>query len=228
MAAYPPVFHPPWVTRCPASIAALLEEGNEDTRTLDEYIDQVESWRDEFLEASLRALPSAYVASGHGVVALQVENLGSRFLPDIEVEVRFEFDGASGTDEEPDYHRLPSPPRAYGKPEPRMGLLSSGLISPKLATPYLPDISGVGRRTWVDDGSVVVMFEIGDLRQHATDTSDDVYVFLTRRPEDGVLRGTWKATVRDIDGVLTGTIDLAVADEPVDVVKVLTAQRPGD
>lgn len=109
----------------------MLEEGNEDTRTLDEYIDQVESWRDEFLEASLRALPSAYVASGHGVVALQVENLGSRFLPDIEVEVRFEFDGASGTDEEPDYHRLPSPPRAYGKPEPRMGLLSSGLISPK-------------------------------------------------------------------------------------------------
>lgn len=72
------------------------------------------------------------------------------------------------------------------------------------------------------------MFEIGDLRQHATDTSDDVYVFLTRRPEDGVLRGTWKATVRDIDGVLTGTIDLAVADEPVHVVKVLTAQRPGD
>jgi hypothetical protein len=208
-----------------ASIGSFVEE---DTRTVDEYIDQVNKWREQLVEASLEALPGAYASRGHGVLAFEVENLGSRFLPDVEVEIRFEFDGASGSDEEPDFLRLPSPPREYGKPKPRVDFLSSGLISPAIAPPYLPDLGGIGRRTWLEDGSIVVKFDIGDLRQHAIDVSDDVYVFVTQQLDDGVLHGTWKATVRDVDGVLTGTIDVAVADEPVDVVKVLTTQRPED
>ena len=151
-------------------------------------------------------------------------NLGSRFLPDVEVEIRFDFEGAAGSDEEPDARRLPSPPREYGKPKPRMDFLSTGLISPAIAQPYLPDLGGIGRRTWIEEGSIIVKFAIGDLRQHAVDVSDDVYVFVNRRPDDGVLHGTWKATVRDVDGVLTGTVDVAVAEEPVDVVEVLTTE----
>ncbi|MDP9404204.1 MAG: putative DNA binding domain-containing protein [Actinomycetota bacterium] len=205
-----------------ARLGSFLQE--EDTRTVHEYIDQVNTWHERLVEASLEALPGAYVSGGHGVLAFEVENLGSRFLPDVEVEIRFDFDGAAGADEEPDSRRLPSPPGEYGKPKPRVDLLSSGLISPAIAPPYLPDLGGIGRRTWVEDGSIVVKFDIGDLRQHATDVSDDVYVFVSRPPEDGVLHGTWKATVRDVDGVLTGTIDVAVAREPVDVVKVLTTE----
>lgn len=67
-------------------------------------------------------------------------------------------------------------------------------------------------------------FDIGDLRQHAVDVSDEVYVYVNRRPDDGILHGTWKATVRDVDGVLTGTVDVPVAEAPVDVVEVLTAE----
>lgn len=205
-----------------ARLGSFLEE--EDTRTVDEYIDQVNTWHERLVEASLEALPGAYVSAGHGVLAFEVENLGSRFLSDVEVEIRFDFDGAAGSDEEPDPRRLPSPPREYGKPKPRADFLSSGLISPVITPPYLPDLGGIGRRTWVEDGSVIVKFDIGDLRQHAIDVSDDVYVFVTRPPEDGVLHGTWKATVRDVGGVLTGTVDVAVAEEPVDVVEVLTTE----
>jgi len=105
-----------------------------------------------------------------------------------------------------------------------MDFRSPGLVLPAIA--YTPDLGNIGRRTWVEDGSVVVRFDIGDLRQHAIDTSDDVYMFMTRRPDDGVFHGTWTATVRDIDGVLTGTIDVPVDNEPVDVLKLLTTQRP--
>jgi hypothetical protein len=209
-----------------ASLGSFLEE--EDTRTLDEYVEQVDKWRDRLVEAALEALPGAYVAHGHGVLALEVENLGSRFLPDVEVDVRFEFEGAAGYDDEPRQLRLPSPPRALGKPRPRADLFPAGLVSPAVPASYLSDIGGIGRRTWVEEGSIVVKFGIGDLRQHATDTSDDVYIFLTERPEDGVLHGTWKATVRDIDGLLTGIIDIPVCEDAVDAVELLTATVEDD
>jgi hypothetical protein len=210
-----------------SALGSFLQE-EEDTRTLEEYIEHVDKWHDRLVEASFNALPGAYIGGGHGVVAFEVENLGSRFLSDVEVEVRFDFDGVSGSDEEPATERLPAPPRDFGKPKPKVDSLLRGLMSPATPTPYLPTLSGIGRRTWVEKGSVVVRFAIGDLRQHSVDTSDDVYLFVNRRPDDGVLHGTWKATIRDVDGVLTGTIDVPVAHEAVDVVMVLTANRPAD
>lgn len=76
---------------------------------------------------------------------------------------------------------------------------------------------GFHRRTWIEDGSVVVKWDVGNLRQHARDVSDQVYILLSARPLDGVLHGMWKATVRDLDGVLTGTVDVPVAEHPIDV-----------
>jgi hypothetical protein len=84
------------------------------------------------------------------------------------------------------------------------------------------------RRTWVEDGSVRLGFRVGDLRQHATDTSDDVYVVPLGRPEGGTLRGTWKATIRDQEGVLSGTLDIPVADEPVDVLALFGDEGKGE
>jgi hypothetical protein len=55
-----------------------------------------------------------------------------------------------------------------------------------------------------------------------------VYVFIGQRPDDGVLHSTWRATVRDVDGVLKGTINVPVADQPVDVVALLTTERSDD
>jgi hypothetical protein len=206
-----------------SSWGSYLEE--EDTRTMEEYIEQVDKWRDRLIEESLKALPGAYVGSGNGVVAVEVENLGSRFLPDVEVEVRFEFEGASGFDEAPRKLGLPGPPRAFGKPKPRADLPYAGLLAPAIPSPYIPDLGGVGRRTWVEEGSIVVKFEIGDLRQHASDTSDEVYIFLNQRPENGVLHATWKATVRDVDGLLAGTIDVPVREEAVEIIDVLLSDE---
>lgn len=196
------------------ALGGLLPQ--EDQRTIDQYIEQVDAWRDEWAEAAKNGLPERYVRDGHGVVRVEIRNLGSRFLPDVELEVRFEFEPARGLDKRPERAKLPAPPREYGKPEPHRDLLATAVRFPKYAVPPLP-MERLTRRTWVEDGSVIVTFRIGDLRQHASDTSDDVFVVLVERPEGGVLHGTWKATVRDVDGVFTGVVDVPVTEEPVAV-----------
>jgi hypothetical protein len=65
-----------------------------------------------------------------------------------------------------------------------------------------------------------VKFHVGDLRQHATDTSDNVYLILLERPLDGIVRGTWKATIRDQEGMLSGALAIPVADDPVNILEL--------
>jgi hypothetical protein len=191
--------------------------GEQDKRTIEEYIAEVDKWAEHRTHAALAAVQGSYVSAGHGVVALTVHNPTGRFLPDIEVEAHFEVDNVVGLDEKPPLEELPSPPRPYGQRRP-FSLLSPGLDwRPNFTVP----IKGVGRRTWVEDGSVRLVFHVGDLRQHATDTSDDVYLILHGRPAGGMVRGTWKATIRDQEGVLSGTLDIPVADDPVDILETL-------
>jgi hypothetical protein len=137
--------------------------------------------------------------------------------------VTFDFEPSTAFDQMPERAGLPRRPRDYGQPE-QMPELSAGLRSisriPPVGMSSFPDPH---RRTWVDKGSIIIRLGVGDLRQHATDTSDKVYVFLRGRPPDGILRGTWTATVRDIDGVVTGTVDMPVAEESVDLKTLLPA-----
>lgn len=179
------------------------------------------TWRDDLYDAAFEYLLGHYFERGHGVVALKVQNLGGRFLPDVEIAVTLEFEPLTALDDKPDGDGLPHPPRDYGTPEPIRGLSSvmrAMSDSPLVDFGSVPDLS---RRTWIEDGSVIVRFGVGDLRQHGTDTSDEVYLLLRSRPPDGILRGTWTATVRDIDGLLTGMVDLPVAEEPVALVALL-------
>jgi hypothetical protein len=76
------------------------------------------------------------------------------------------------------------------------------------------------RRTWieVEDGSYRIQFHIGDLRQHGADTSADVFILVRARPKDGILHGTWKATIR---GVVEGVLDVPLRHEPVEPNAIL-------
>jgi hypothetical protein len=191
--------------------------GEQDKRTIEEYVAEVDEWAEHRARAAPEVVQGKYVSAGHGVVALTVHNPTGRFLPDVEVEAHFEGDTVTGLDQKPPLEVLPPPPRPYGQRRP------SNLLSVFSGFDHRPSsilgsaIVGRNRRTWVEDGSVRLVFRVGDLRQHATDTSDDVYLLLNARPEGGMLRGTWKATIRDQEGVLSGTLDVPVADQPVDV-----------
>ncbi len=198
--------------------AGLL--GEQDKRTIEEYIAEVDEWAQDRARAALATVRSRYVSAGHGVIALTVHNPTGRFLPDVEVEAHFEGDNVIGLDEKPPLEELPSSPRPYGQRRQRplfVPGLNWHLPSPNFTSP----IERMRRRTWVEDGSVRVLFRVGDLRQHATDTSDNVYLILRERPAEGIVRGTWKATIRDQEGVLGGTLDVPVANDPVDVLEFL-------
>ena len=193
--------------------------GEQDKRTLEEYVAEADEWAENCERTASASVQGRYVRAGHGIVALTVHNPTGRFLPDVEVEAHFEGGGVIGLDERPPVEELPSPPRSYGQrrsPFPA-ALRFDHLLSSPIFTPSIP---GMRRRTFVEDGSVRLVFRVGDLRQHATDTSDDVYLILNGRPEGGVLRGTWKGTIRDQEGLLSGTLDIPVADEPVDVLEL--------
>ncbi len=200
-------------------------QGQADTRTLDQYIAEVQAWQCRLSDLAVGVFSHRYVEAGHGVVELEVRNPTGRFLRDLELEVHFDFERLAGVDSMPEGGELPAPPRKYGEPPspPSLG----GFIDPRYLTPVAPFASGLGlagRRTWVEKGSIRIQFGIGDLRQRARDVSDEVYLLLGARPEDGLLRGTWHATVPDVDGVLTGTIDVPVAEEPVDPIDVLESR----
>jgi hypothetical protein len=91
-----------------------------------------------------------------------------------------------------------------------------------------PATAGPRRRISVEEGSVRLRFRVGDLRPEATETSDRVFLLLAEYPEGGAFRGHWKATVRDLDAVLTGAVEVPVTREPVDIRGLLEAEADED
>ena len=193
--------------------------GEEDKRTLEEYTAEVDSWRQRAVENAQERLPGLYVAGGHGAVAVAADNQGGRFLTDVEVEVTFDDDRARGLAKKPDPIGEVSPPREFGERQ-RHGWFDVGVPT---VSGYIPDI-GVVRprpRAWVDNEPLIITFAVGNLRQHATDRSPALFILLCGRPEAGVLHGTWKATARDVEGVLMGAVDVPVAKEPIQIEALL-------
>ncbi len=69
-----------------------------------------------------------------------------------------------------------------------------------------------------------IVFDVGDLRQEETDTSDEHHLFLPERPPGGTLYGTWKATVPEVHGVIRGTLEVPVRQDPVGLRGLLDRQ----
>lgn len=191
-----------------------------DRRTLDEFEAEVNEWRETLSTAAMSGLWGRYVRAGHGVMTVEVENRGNRFFSDLEIEIHFRDEHAKGSDEKPEWIEYPPQPYEFGKTRARpeiSGLLGAAAFVP----PVVPNVNRIRRRILVEEGSVKVRWHVGDLRQLAIKSSDEIYLLVLERPPDGVLYGTWKATVRDVDGVLTGSVEVPVAEAPVEIRTVL-------
>lgn len=204
-----------------ARLGALSVFGGEkDDRTFDEYMEQVENWAKRTTEAAPGALGVRYVDAGHGLVRPRVYNPTGHFLPAVKVEIHFEYDTLGHAEPEYDEGHLPGSPRPFGEPKPSPIL--SPMLRPDLhyTMPSMPKVP-IAPRSWIEDGSVKIVFDVGDLRQESSDIGDDHYLLLAERPADGVLHGTWKATIPDVHGVINGMIDVPVKEEPVDMLDLL-------
>jgi hypothetical protein len=209
-----------------ASLAGVL--GEADTRTLDQYLVEVDSWSERAMADAPAVLAARYMDARHGLVAVEVHNPTGRYLPKVEVEVHFEWEPLTTWRRRHDGGSMAPFPRPYGQPKPSPFAESRMFVPHAVGLGYTPSVPPI-RRSWIEKGSVRIRFDVGDLRQEGTDESDDHYLILPTRPPDGVLHGTWKATVPDVYGVLTGTLDVPVAEEPVDLRNLLdNAPEPAD
>jgi hypothetical protein len=207
--------------------ASSLEYSLTDTRTLDDYREEVESWRSLALTFAAEQLVDLYSSHGHGAIQVAVTNRSRRFLSDVEVAVTFPWHHATALDDEPDRDTLPLFPRPYGEP-PENGANLGDLLWSYDASSAIGPLLDLGRRTWVESGSIKIKFAMDALRPEETETSDTIWVRLPARPDGGLLHGTWRLTAAGLDDVLSGEMSVGVADLPVDPVAVLEAELERD
>lgn len=195
-----------------------------DERTLEEYTAELDEWAAKLTEPALNDLLRRYCDAGHGLVHLRVTNNSTQYLPGVEVQLHIAFELAKGFADVPDGDHLPKAPWPYGKPKP--GPLSQGLFPAGISASIMPTFGDYGREyfrdTSIEDGSIKVTLDAGDLRPTAVHDGDDFYIFLPVRPADGLLHATWTATVQNRDGIIEGRLTIPVQDDPIDVGDVLS------
>lgn len=203
-----------------SSVSPLAPEP--DTRTLEEYASQLDDWVVSLREAAPAIMYGEFFAERNRV-RIQVENPTSRNLGDVQVKVNIPGEFVKAFQDEPNIEPLPSPPRKFGEPTPRVD--PNFLNIARLASPHVEPLDyGLPSRLRLDDGSIIATFDAGRLRPEEVDeTEDDIFVMLTEPPPDGLLRGTWTATSVSVDAVLRGEFTVPVDETPITALQVLTA-----
>lgn len=202
-----------------ATILALSVLPN-DERTFDQYVAQVDQWARSTSEWAAHHFDEAYFNIGAGAFHLQVQNGSDRFLTNVELTLHFEDQGVAVYGDQPDAFPPPARPRPFGDPPPM-------LLPFDLQTAVTP--IGLGRfegapTRWTsvleDDRTVV--FHLDELRQGATERSRRFYMLVTDKPQAGVLRCTWRATIQKPESAPNGNIDLQLAGDPMDVAAIIS------
>lgn len=195
-----------------------------DERTLEEYTAELDEWAAKLAEPALNDLLHRYCDAGHGLVHLRVANNSTQYLPGVEVRLHIAFELAKGFADVPEGDHLPKAPWPYGKVKP--GPLSRGSFMAGMSAPIMPTLGDYGREyfrdTSIEDGSIKVTLDAGELRPTAVHDGDDFYIFLPVRPADGLLHATWSATVQNRDGIIEGHLTIPVQEDPIDVGDVLS------
>jgi hypothetical protein len=192
------------------NVAGLLQ----DRRSLEQFVDQVDRWREEATRASFARFERLYSANGFGRIGVKVTNTGNRFLEGVRIEMTFPPGEVDLRDDLPGRVHLPPEPWEYGK---LTDLVASSL--PRYVPSAMVHLAGLlaadHEPSSIVDGSTV-SFWLGDLRQGGTGTSANVYLVLDHWPEPGSISVSWTASARSADGITTGAGEVAIAREAID------------
>lgn len=204
-----------------------------DQRTLEAFEAEVDHWETKLTAAARDSFDDIYHSRGHGEVVMRVTNRSNRFLENVRVKASFPWHAASASDDEPRPGRLPSPPRPFGEPEPDDSPFARMLRGDMLLTPFPSGLdvldygTDLGRRTWVENGSISIVFELDELRPHDSDTSDTIWIRLPARPDGGLLEGTWELTAKGMHAIVRGPIAVPTTEVPVDIADLLSRAITG-
>jgi hypothetical protein len=188
-----------------------------ETRTEDEYRDQVENWAAAFRDQWGRAVEEL---SGYGLKAVQlkVSNRETTYFQAVEVNVHLEGEVRGVAFRESKHWPsirdldLPTPPRKWGPRE------RSFLISPSILAGLNPSehVAHFSRVNWTNGGSVDLSVPVGDLRPRGTFTMDeDELVLIVSDSGMENVKGTWSLTASGHDRIFEGTLEVGVM--PVDL-----------
>ncbi len=193
-----------------------------DKRSIGEYTAELDAWLDELLEAASNDLLRRYCDNGHGLVQLRVENNSTQYLPGVELKLHIPLKEAQGFASVPEGDDIPRPPWPFGKPKQRPSIQDTLLAGGSV--PFIPTVGydrEIFRDTTIEDGSIRVTLDAGDLRPRADYRGDAFYIFLPLRPPDGLLHMSWTATVKNRDGMIEGQMAVPIQEIPIDVSDVL-------
>lgn len=198
--------------------SAAFSLGGRDTRTLEEFEEQVASWAEEVRAIAFQVVAARYLA--RNLIKFVIMNPAERHLADVHVKVHIPGD-VRGFDEPPDEVDLPTPPRRFGEPK-RVEVFAPRLgdFSPSFGMPTIPP------QQWIENGSINFRWNVGDLRPLESDESEEVFVFIPALPDGGQMIATWEATSPTVDGLVRGSLVLAVEPAPMTPRSLLDLDDP--
>ncbi|MET9430035.1 hypothetical protein [Streptomyces sp. NPDC003036] len=195
---------------------------NKDPRSRDQYLLDVTRHVEQCEKEVPRAVRRA-AAIRMSPLSLRVTNLTDLNLADVEIQLyipgaveavhpRTQTINESLTG-------FPSPPKPFGTPAPALfsfqpsiphGLLPNGLIGP--APTYDPFRPGIA-----NGGSTTITFPLGHIRPRQHADSEDIVVIVSA-PAPSTITATWSATCSNHDTVISGSLELTVADIPLSLI----------
>lgn len=189
-----------------------------DERSLDEYLDEVDAWAERLTEVALESFESRFVHACRTSVSFRVNNRSDRNLENVHVRVTFDWQGLRGLDRWDRCRDLPTPPREFGERRSFIPDIDSGLRLPALDGMHVDPLP---KSTWIEEGSVVAVFEVGHVYPHDTGTSDALAFVVTERPPEGVLGGRWEVRASNVNAVARGELQIAVNEDAAKPSEVL-------
>ncbi|MFJ3906091.1 helix-turn-helix domain-containing protein [Streptomyces sp. NPDC090025] len=205
---------------------------NRDPRSRDQYLRDVTHHVEQCEKEMPRAVRRA-AAIRLSPLALRVTNLTDLNLADAEIQLyipgaveavhpRTQTANESLTG-------FPSPPKPFGTPTSALfpfqtsipqDLIPGGLIGRAPAyAPFRPDIA--------NGGSTTITFPLGHIRPRRHADSEDIVVIVSA-PAPSPITATWSVTCSNHDTVITGSLELTVADAPVSLTDLFEEVPRGD
>ncbi|KAA1399666.1 hypothetical protein [Aeromicrobium ginsengisoli] len=224
LAALRPIAFPEIPTvRSMSAIAAKAQAFShiEEDRSEDQFRSQVSDYIETLREA-LADCPDLVVRQVATKFEVLVSNTSDEPLEDLTVVLHIEGPietlthlSAGRARREED---MPLAPRTWGpRPRPKFDVTSfSNYRGVQPFTPAAPHVPGPNSATARTTGSVTLTLELASLRSREKVPIHGDEILIVRDSYVRTLHGTWEARARNLKGVLSGKITLAVSD-PVDI-----------
>ncbi|MFI1714478.1 helix-turn-helix domain-containing protein [Streptomyces litmocidini] len=204
---------------------------NADPRSRDQYLRDVARHVEECEREIPRAVRRA-AAIRMSPLILRVTNLTDLNLADVEIQLYIPGNVEAVHPRTPTANEsltgFPPPPKPFGTPATALfpfqpsipqGLLLNGPIGRSPAyDPFRPDIT--------NGGSTTIVFPLGHIRPRQHADSEDIVVILSA-PAPSTITASWSATCSNHDVVITGSLELTVADSSLSLTD-LFEETPHD